>query len=110
MGRHDFRSGFRDEVGSPGEGIGIDFCHSECDLGEGGSIGRLFLVVGLENGGQERCLDVRAKELSGVGRGGRGHSEVLSGKGSGLTKGDRKAHRGVDGGVVGAVEKCADSI
>jgi hypothetical protein len=52
VGRHDFLGGSRNEVRPAGEGVPVDFRHSEGDLGQGRSIGRHDLVMGLENGGQ----------------------------------------------------------
>jgi len=64
VGRHDFLGGSRNEVGPMGEGVAIDFGHSEGDLGQGRSIGRHDLVMGLENGGQERGLDGSEASMS----------------------------------------------
>jgi hypothetical protein len=57
-GRHDFLGGSRNEVGPVGKWAAVDFGHSEGDLGQGRSVGRHVLVMGLENSGQERGFDV----------------------------------------------------
>jgi hypothetical protein len=58
VGRQDFLSGSCDEIGPEGEGVAVDFGDSEGDLGEGGSIGGLGLVMGREDGGEQRGLNV----------------------------------------------------